>query len=237
MKVIIASRMSSSRLPGKALRPIFKNKTMLDVLVHRINQSKLVSGIILATSDHESDDPLVSWAEKKGVDCFRGSLDDVLGRLNSCLKQKKVKNFLEILGDNPLVDPQDIDRCIKIFEDGHYDYVATSTTEYDYAEVEKSYPVGIRVQCMKSTLIANASRDFLDAHNREHSSSFIYSKDNGYKTKLIEYPHNIIKDAYKLNLAVNTASDFSRTTNILQACGLDATIDKILEYVFASNKI
>ena len=65
MKVIIASRMSSSRLPGKALRPIFDKLTMLDVLVHRINQAKRVTGIILATSDHDSDDPLVSWAEKK----------------------------------------------------------------------------------------------------------------------------------------------------------------------------
>tara|TARA_B110000259_G_C13974883_1_gene386303 strand:+ start:288 stop:986 length:699 start_codon:yes stop_codon:yes gene_type:complete len=231
MKVIIAARMSSSRLPGKALLPIYEQLSMLDVLAHRINQAKFISGIILATSDNKSDDPLVSWAVKNNVQIFRGSLDDVLGRLSGCIKYFELDNFVEILGDNPLVDPNDIDLCIKSFNTKLYDYVATSTTEYDYAINEMSYPVGVRVQCMKSDLIHNAARDLLDPHSREHSSSFIYHSDNIYKTKLINYPHPVIKDAFKLNLAVNTSSDFTRTAEVLKACGLNASLNEILTYL------
>lgn len=231
MKVIIAARMSSSRLPGKALLPLFDKLSMLDVLVHRINNAKLVKGIILATSEDNSDDPLISWATRNNIQTFRGSLDDVLGRLSGCIKSFGLDSFVEILGDNPLVDPKDIDLCIKTFSTGLYDYVATSTTEYEYADHEMSYPVGVRVQCMKSDLIKNAARDLHDAHSREHSSSFIYNSDNVYKTKLINYPYQITKDAFKLNLAVNTSSDFERTAQILKTCGLNASISEILMFL------
>lgn len=231
MKVIIAARMSSSRLPGKALLPLFDKLSMLDVLVHRINNAKFSTGIILATSDNDSDDPLVSWAAKNNIQIFRGSLDDVLGRLSGCIQHFGLDNFVEILGDNPLVDPKDIDLCIQSFNTKLYDYVATSTTEYEYADHEMSYPVGVRVQCMKSDLIHNAARDLHDAHSREHSSSFIYSSDNVYNTKLVNYPYQIIKDAYKLNLAVNTSSDFDRTAKILKNCGLNASISEILTFI------
>lgn len=235
MKVVIASRMSSSRLPGKALRPIFDHLTMLDVLVHRINMANSVTGIILATSNDESDDALDEWARRNGISCYRGSLDDVLGRLVGCLREFKLKDFVEILGDNPLVDPSDIDRCVNAYEKGEYDYVATSTTEYEYAEPTQSYPVGVRVQCLRSKLIYTASQNLLDAHSREHSSSFIYGRNHGYKIKLLHYPHDLIDGAYRLNLAVNTSVDFSRTVKTLEKCGLDAPLNTILEYLVNPN--
>ena len=102
MKVVLASRMSSSRLPGKALLPIFEEMSMLDVLLHRIRLAKHVTGVVLATSVDQSDDPLESWALKNEVECFRGSLDDVLGRLAGCISQLEMQSFVEILGDNPL---------------------------------------------------------------------------------------------------------------------------------------
>lgn len=235
MRVVIAARMNSSRLPGKALLPIFKDLSMLDVLVHRIRKSKLVSGIILATSKQNTDDPLEEWTKKNDIDIYRGSLDDVLGRLSECIRFFDLENFVEILGDNPLVDPKDIDLCINNFINESNDYVATSTTEYDYANPQDSYPIGVRVQCIKSKLIHHASKNLHDAHSREHSSSFIYKSNDKYKTNLISYSSPAIKDAFKLNLAVNTLSDFNRTRDLFKACGIDVTLDEALKFLI--NKI
>ena len=236
MKVIIASRMSSSRLPGKALKIMNKDKSMLDILVHRIKSAHLVSGIILATSDHQSDDPLEEWAYKNKISIFRGSLDDVLGRLYSCINKFQIENFVEILGDNPLVDPNDIDLCIKEFHSGLYDYVATSTTEYEYSNHEKSYPVGVRVQCLKSQLIINANAENKDEYSREHSSSFIYKKSKRYKTKLIHYPHERSNNIERLNLAVNTHDDFQRAARIFESLGVNVTLNDALRFIEHSNR-
>lgn len=228
MKVVLASRMSSSRLPGKALLPMFEEMSMLDVLLHRIRLAKHVTGVVLATSVDQSDDRLESWALRNEVECFRGSLDDVLGRLAGCISKLGVQSFVEILGDNPLVDPDDIDRCILEFTEGGWDYVATATIEYSFAEHENCYPVGVRVQCFKSNLIEDAAKLYLDPHSREHSSSFIYGKTCEYSRKLISWPHQHIAAECKLNLAVNTATDFDRNKALLARAGLNATLPDFL---------
>ena len=231
MRVIIASRMSSTRLPGKALRKMLGNLSMLDILLHRINKSQRITGVILATSSDASDDQLAEWASQNNVEVYRGSLNDVLGRLAGCVEAFKLSSFTEILGDNPLVDPADIDRCIEVFERNEYDYVATSTMEYKYAVEAKSYPIGVRVQCMKSSLIKVASERLHDPKSREHSSSFIYGKDVGYKVKLLSWPHDRKDGMQYLNLAVNTQSDFDSTAKIFGDLGLDVSLKRVLTLV------
>ena len=228
MKVVLASRMSSSRLPGKALLPMFEEMSMVDVLLHRIRLAKHVTGVVLATSVDQSDDPLESWALNNEVECFRGSLDDVLGRLAGCISQLEMQSFVEILGDNPLVDPDDIDRCILEFTEGGWDYVATATIEYSFAEHENCYPVGVRVQCFKSKLIEDAANLYLDPHSREHSSTFIYGRTSEYRRKLISWPHQHGAVDCNLNFAVNTAADFERNKNLLKQVGLDGSLPDFL---------
>lgn len=237
MNVVIASRMSSSRLPGKALKNIHKNLSMLDILLKRISSAKSTNKIILATSSDVSDDPLEEWAKKNDIYIFRGSLDDVLGRLENCLIEFGLDDFVEILGDNPFVDPHDIDECIKTFKSGKYDYVATSTTEYEFSNKKFSYPIGVRVQCLKSALIYDASKENTDKYSREHSSSFIYKKNDRYKVKLIHYLGKRYKGLEKVNLAVNTQEDFERNKIILDALGCEASLQEILNFSYENRLV
>ena len=237
MNVVIASRMSSSRLPGKALKKIYGNLSMLDILLKRLSSSRLINKIILATSTDKSDDPLEVWAKKNNIYIFRGSLDDVLGRLENCLKEFQLEDFVEILGDNPFVDPNDIDQCIKTFNSDRYDYVATSTTEYEFSDPSVSYPIGVRVQCLKSALIYKASSENLDEYSREHSSSFIYKKNDSYNVKLIKYKGRRFENLEKVNLAVNTEDDFERNKIILDALGTDASLEEILDFAHINKLV
>lgn len=237
MNVIIASRMSSSRLPGKALKNIYNNLSMLDVLLKRISNSSYINEIILATSIDKTDDPLEEWAKKNNINVYRGSLDDVLGRLENCLREFDMKDFVEILGDNPFVDPRDIDECIKTFKSEEYDYVATSTTEYEFSNHNTSYPIGVRVQCLKSELILNASKENTDAHSREHSSSFIYKKNDRYNLKLIDYEGKRFSGLEKVNLAVNTLDDFNRNQIILKALGVNASLEEIIDFAHLNGLV
>lgn len=231
MKVIIASRMSSSRLPGKALLPMLGDMSMLDILLHRVRLAKSISGVILATSENTSDNELELWALRNNVECFRGSLDDVLGRLVACINEYELESCVEVLGDNPMVDPGDIDRCVDEFNSGRWDYVATSTTEYEFADKSESYPIGVRVQCLRADLLIEASEKYLDPHSREHSSSFIYGLESKYKRRLMQWPHESMLSDPDLNLAVNTSTDFERNARLLEMGGLNASLPSIMRFL------
>ena len=76
---IVQARMGSTRLPGKTLANI-AGKPMLTHVIERLRGSRLLQGIVVATTTKEADDPIVELAEKLKVHVFRGSEDDVLDR-------------------------------------------------------------------------------------------------------------------------------------------------------------
>ncbi len=60
---------------------------MLARQVERIRRSKRLDGLVIATSNESSDDPIEKLAKENQVDCFRGSLNDVLDRFYKAAKE------------------------------------------------------------------------------------------------------------------------------------------------------
>ena len=71
MKIIasIQARLSSSRLPGKVLKEI-SGKPMLQWQVDRINKSRLVDEVIVATTTNPADNRIAQFCEKKQNSLF-----------------------------------------------------------------------------------------------------------------------------------------------------------------------
>ena len=61
---IIEARMSSTRLPGKVLMKCL-GKPMLEHQVNRIQKSKFLNEIIIATTENKNDDILVDFCKSK----------------------------------------------------------------------------------------------------------------------------------------------------------------------------
>ena len=76
---VLQARVSSSRLPGKVLKPIL-GEPMLARQLERAKRSQRMDALVVATSDRAEDDPIQTLCEKQGVACFRGNLNDVLDR-------------------------------------------------------------------------------------------------------------------------------------------------------------
>ena len=115
MKVgaIIFSRMSSSRLPGKAFKDV-SGKFLLERVIDRTIKVNLVDHICLATSTNSEDDKIVEYAKYKGLEVFRGSLDDVAKRAFDASKYYNYSSFLRVCADRPFLDPSIYDEMIKI---------------------------------------------------------------------------------------------------------------------------
>ncbi len=105
---IIQVRVSSSRLPGKALKPILGDPLLLRQ-IERVKRATLIDTLIVATSNDPTDNPIEKLCQDKGVKCFRGSLDDVLDRVYRAAQPFDPEHIVRLTGDCPLADQQLID--------------------------------------------------------------------------------------------------------------------------------
>ena len=128
----IEARMTSSRLPGKVLMPA-GGRPLLRILIERLQHVSAIDSIVVATTTNATDDPVAALCEAAGVAVFRGSEDDVLGRVRGALDYAKADIAVEITGDCPLIDPRVIDRVVRAKLDGESDYVS-NTMRYTYPE-------------------------------------------------------------------------------------------------------
>jgi len=119
---IIQARMSSSRLPGKVMMPL-AGRPMIWHIVERARACRLVEKVVVATSTERSDDPLAACCQQEGIDCFRGSLDNVLSRFIKILDDYPYEYCVRITGDCPLIDPEFIDKQIFALQTNDADLV------------------------------------------------------------------------------------------------------------------
>ena len=113
--------MGSTRLPGKVLRPI-AGQPLLWHIVHRLQKSRLIETIVVATTTNPLDDAIVEFGRKQGVTVIRGPEDDVLARFALAAEATDADIIVRVSSDAPFVDPGFIDHLVSamIAQDGGY---------------------------------------------------------------------------------------------------------------------
>ena len=76
---LLQARYSSSRLPGKVLKPIL-GKPMLLHQIERLSNSQMIDKLVVATSNDISDDAIEKMCTDNNIEIFRGDLENVLDR-------------------------------------------------------------------------------------------------------------------------------------------------------------
>lgn len=104
--------MSSSRLPGKVLLPL-AGRPVIHHIVDRSKSCKKVGKTIVATSNETSDDLLAEYCQENKIECYRGSLENVLSRYVNILNTYNYDYCVRITGDCPLIHPPFIDAQIE----------------------------------------------------------------------------------------------------------------------------
>ena len=104
VSVVIQATHNSMIFPGKSMVKI-AGKTVLEHIVARIKKVKLVSEIILATSDTQEDNILVNEALRLHIKVARGSKSDVVSRLCKAVADAAGKTIVKVNGNCPLFDP------------------------------------------------------------------------------------------------------------------------------------
>jgi len=157
--------MTSTRLPGKVLLDIF-GRPMLIRVVERVRAGQTIDVAAVITSNHESDNLIEECCGREGIPCFRGSLDDVLDRYYQAALHYRGDVIVRITADCPLIDPDVVDRTVKYFQEGSFDYVSNT--------IELTYPDGLDTEVFSFATLERAWKEARLKSEREHVTAYIY---------------------------------------------------------------
>jgi spore coat polysaccharide biosynthesis protein SpsF len=204
--IIVQARMTSTRLPGKVLKPVL-GKPLLAYQLERLTRCTLADEIVIATTLNSADDPIVALAAKHDVASFRGSEDDVLSRYHGAALAHRADTIVRVTSDCPLIDPAVIDRVIRKFSDtpGRYDYVSNT--------LQRSYPRGMDTEVFSFQALDQALRESTTPAEREHVTPFIYRNPARYKLGNVAYA----TDESRHRWTVDTAEDLEFVRRMLEA--------------------
>jgi len=216
MKVVatVESRMASSRLPGKNARPVL-GRPMMARLLERLRRAETVDTVCVATTTEPADDELERIAHEAGADVFRGSTDDVLGRVLGALQACGGDLLVEITGDCPLVDPRIVDAAVARYASGGYDYVANILDEL-------TFPIGFDVQVYSAALLSEIAGLTTDPGDRVDVTPFIYRNPQRYRLLNLRAPAELDRPGYRL--CVDYPEDFEVLTEIFGALHRDGEV-------------
>ena len=193
---IIQARIGSTRLPGKVLMEV-NGRPLLAYQLDRISKSKKLDKVVVATSTLEKDNAIENFCKDYGVDCYRGSENDVMSRYYECCKQYNPDTVVRMTADCPLIDPEIIDKVVQKFKDDNVDYCANTVPP------EKSkFPDGSDIEVFSMKALEMANTEVQDEHRREHvtfqfwqdlnytSSQYIQDKDWSNYRITVDYPED-----------------------------------------------
>ena len=165
---IVQARMDSIRFPGKVMKPI-RGIPMIEILFKRLNKSKLIDQIVLATSTDKKNKPLINKVEQLGFICIQGSEFDVLDRYVEAAEQCKADVIVRITGDCPLVDPSLVDACINKFKETKVDYHSNIGPP--------TFPDGLDIEVIKYSALKKAAQETTKISHREHVTPYLRESD------------------------------------------------------------
>ena len=159
--------MGSTRLPGKAMLPIFDGKGALELMLERLATSTTCDRLVVATTALPEDDTIESLCARVGVRCCRGDPEDVLDRYYHCAVAEHARDIIvRLTGDCPLHDPAVVDAVVEFFIPGNFDYASNTHPP--------TFPDGLDIEVFSFAALETAWRDARLLAEREHVTYHIY---------------------------------------------------------------
>lgn len=201
---ILQARVSSSRLPGKVLKPLL-GVPMLLRQIERLKKSRKIDRLLVATSTEPSDDPIEKLCEENGIACYRGSLNDVLDRFYQAARGFDPEHVVRLTADCPLTDAKLIDDVIGFYLDGGFDYASNA--------IQATYPDGLDMEVFSFSCLERAWREAALPSQREHVTPFIHQQPHLFK--IGHYKNS--SDLSHLRWTVDEPKDFELVTMVYEA--------------------
>ncbi len=206
---ILQVRMTSPRLPGKALAPL-RGEPMVWRQIERLKLARSLSKIMVATSAETADDPLASFLVARGQTVFRGAAENLTRRFLRCVEAAgPVTHVVRIKGDSPFVDPAMIDAAVRL--------ARTTGAAYAGNRVRRTFPHGLEVEV---ATVEALNRTAAEADEATAAGSSPLAQIRQHPDR---YPHahlTAARDASHLDWRVKTPADLAFARGVYDALHL-----------------
>ncbi|MFX1257981.1 MAG: cytidylyltransferase domain-containing protein [Promethearchaeota archaeon] len=225
LAIIIQARMGSSRFKGKVLKKIYKNKTILDIILN--NLKILNCKIIIATTNKESDREIVKIALKHKLDYYCGSESNVLKRYIDAAHEFNISKIVRVCSDNIFIQKDFILHLIRS-RDLNYDYMSYKIGKKNVILTHWGFfGEYVTLDALKKVQEKTKNKFYL-----EHVTNYIYTHPNNFNIKFWDVPPELMRD--DIRLTIDTAEDYQickKIVSYLKENKLEWHYNKILEYL------
>ena len=203
ISIIIQARLSSKRFPGKVLYKI-GNKTIIKILIERLNYAEGFSDIIFAIPNNKKNDKLDKYLKTiKKIKIYRGSENNVLSRYFNAAKKFNSDIIVRITADCPLIDPFMLTKIINHYKRNKYDYISNVRP--------RSFPDGLDIEVFSIKALKYAFENSRTKIDKEHVTKFMIRSK-----KVLKYNFKNEKNFSKLRWTIDFKEDLLFLRNFLK---------------------
>lgn len=201
-RVVLQSRLSSSRLPGKALLTL-AGRPLVVLAAQRASNTGM--DVVVATSVEPEDDVLAAAVEAAGVRVFRGPLHDTLRRFALATADLADDDLVvRLTGDNVGPDGTYVQLLIDQMRAAGEDYIRVTTETIE----------GLGLEVCTARVLREADAHATAAYDREHVTPWIRRH-----TADLTWVPPVDGPAGRVRCTVDTLLDFSIAAKAVATLG------------------
>lgn len=224
--IIIQARTQSKRLPNKSVRYMYKDQTLLDVVIKRLK--KINPPIVVATSNKLQDKVICEIAEKNGVDWYRGKENDVLHRFIKCAEIFEFDKIIRVCADNPFIEPSNVTSLYTTLDRQEYDYIV-HTINGNNVIWEGKY--GFFGEYVTLDALKMVEKQTHNKRYREHVTLYIKEHLHKFNIKRIPSRYEKFINDENFKLSVDYEDEFIFARKIMKKTGMYAKPKKVIKCV------
>ncbi len=203
LAVIVQCRLSSSRLPKKAIKDL-GGRTVLEWTL--ASMKKVPAEFYYVATDEDSYETLAPICKKSGYEIFAGPLDDVLERYCLLIEKIKCRVVLRATADNPFLFYEAANLLCEEFEK------QSRISKIDYMTwTGLPHGSGVEVFSADSLLKARKLTDL--AYDHEHVSPSLYGNKNVFSSLFYKAPARFLFPEYRTT--IDTPGDYKKALSVV----------------------
>jgi spore coat polysaccharide biosynthesis protein SpsF len=204
---IVQARMTSSRLPGKILKPL-AGAPLICRVVERVARIGGLDRVVVALADGVVHDPVAAVLEQSQAVIVRGPEEDVLSRTAFAAREAGAGTVIRVTSDCPLLDPAVSGATLAA-------YAAARPAGVRYARLafDHGFPLGFDTEIFAASLLYETEAAANDSYEREHVTAFIWRRPEIYPSLILDAQ----PDRRHWRLVVDTEEDYRLVSLIYDA--------------------